>query len=415
MTQKLNELRDSRGKLVHEARAIIDKAEAEKRNLTAEEQVKCDELITKQEEIRSQIEREQKLVEAERQAAEETLRTKDESRGKPASGGQTAQHGAASEEYRAAFYKMIASGQSGYSGLNSDEIRALQSDSNPSGGFLVAPQQMVDGLIKAIDNILFIRQLATKFRVPTAASLGAASLDNDPADADWTAELLTGSEDSTMSFGKRELFPHPVAKRIKVSNKLLRQSPDVETLVQARLGYKFAVTQEKAFLTGSGANQPLGLFTASNDGIPTSRDVSTGNTTTAFTVDGLIEAKYSLKGQYHGAAQWLFHRDAVKMLAKLKDGEGQYIWQPTKTLADPDMLLGRPVNMSEYAPNTFTTGLYVGMFADFSQYWIADALDMQVQRLVELYAETNQTGLIGRMQTDGMPVLSEAFARIKLA
>lgn len=415
MTQKLNELRDSRGKLVHEARAIVDKAEAEKRNLTAEEQVKCDELITKQEEIRSQIEREQKLAEAERQAAEETLRTKDESRGKPASGGQTAQHGAASEEYRAAFYKMVASGQSGYSGLNSDEIRALQSDSNPSGGFLVAPQQMVDGLIKSIDNMLFIRQLATKFRVPTAVSLGAASLDNDPADADWTAELLTGSEDSTMSFGKRELFPRPVAKRIKISNQLLRQAPAVEALVQARLGYKFAVTQEKAFLTGSGANQPLGLFTASSEGIPTTRDVSTGNTTTAFTVDGLIEAKYSLKGQYHGTAQWLFHRDAVKMLAKLKDGDGQYIWQPTKTLADPDMLLGRPVNMSEYAPNTFTTGLYVGMFADFSQYWIADALDMRVQRLVELYAETNQTGLIGRMETDGMPVLSEAFARIKLA
>jgi HK97 family phage major capsid protein len=175
------------------------------------------------------------------------------------------------------------------------------------------------------------------------------------------------------------------------------------------------VTQEKAFLTGSGSNQPLGLFTANADGISTTRDVSTGNTTTAFTVDGLIEAKYSLKGQYHGSAQWLFHRDAVKMLAKLKDGDGQYIWQPTKTLADPDMLLGRPVNMSEYAPNTFTTGLYVGMFADFSHYWIADALDMQVQRLVELYAETNQTGLIGRMETDGMPVLAEAFARVKLA
>lgn len=79
------------------------------------------------------------------------------------------------------------------------------------------------------------------------------------------------------------------------------------------------------------------------------------------------------------------------------------------------MLLGSPFNMSEYAPNTFTTGQYVGIFGDFSNYWIADALDMQVQRLVELYAATNQTGLIGRMETDGMPVLAEAFARVKLA
>ena len=71
--------------------------------------------------------------------------------------------------------------------------------------------------------------------------------------------------------------------------------------------------------------------------------------------------------------------------------------------------------MSEYAPNTFTTGLYVGLLGDFSHYWIADALEMTVQRLVELYAGTNQTGFIGRLETDGAPVLEEAFARVKLA
>jgi HK97 family phage major capsid protein len=73
-----------------------------------------------------------------------------------------------------------------------------------------------------------------------------------------------------------------------------------------------------------------------------------------------------------------------------------------------------PVNMSEYAPSTMTSALYVGILGDFSQYWIADALDMQIQRLVELYAETNQTGFIGRMESDGMPVLEEAFVRVKL-
>ena len=71
--------------------------------------------------------------------------------------------------------------------------------------------------------------------------------------------------------------------------------------------------------------------------------------------------------------------------------------------------------MSEFAPNTLTTGLYVGLLGDFSNYWIADAMDMQVQVLKELYAETNQTGYIGRLETDGMPVLAEAFARVTLA
>ncbi len=82
---------------------------------------------------------------------------------------------------------------------------------------------------------------------------------------------------------------------------------------------------------------------------------------------------------------------------------------------EPDRLLNLPVAMSENAPNTLTTGLYVGILGEFSNYWIADALDMQVQRLTELYAETNQTGFIGRMESDGMPVLAEAFVRVKLA
>ena len=64
--------------------------------------------------------------------------------------------------------------------------------------------------------------------------------------------------------------------------------------------------------------------------------------------------------------------------------------------------------------NTFTSGLYVGMFGDFANYWTCDALDMQVQVLTELYAETNQDGFILRYEGDGAPALSEAFARVKL-
>jgi HK97 family phage major capsid protein len=216
-----------------------------------------------------------------------------------------------------------------------------------------------------------------------------------------------------MAFGKRELTPHPLAKRIKVSKKLLRNSTmNPEQIVMQRLAYKFAITEEKAFLLGTGANQPLGLFVASNDGIPTGRDVQTGSATD-FTMDGIISAKYALKAQYWPRASWLFHRDGVAKIAKLKDSQNQYLWQPSTQAGQPDRLHGLPILMSEYVPNTFTTGLYVGMLADFSWYWIADALDMSVQRLVELYAETNQDGFIGRLETDGMPVLAEAFVRLK--
>ena len=129
-----------------------------------------------------------------------------------------------------------------------------------------------------------------------------------------------------MAFGKRELVPNPLAKLIKVSNKLIRQSTmDPVALVMQRLAYKFAISQEKAFLTGNGASQPLGLFTASSMGISTGRDVSTGNTTTTVTFDGIMEAVGALKAQYHAGARWLFHRTTMTMLRKaIADIEAKY-------------------------------------------------------------------------------------------
>lgn len=405
---KLKELRDQRGQLVADARAILNKAEAEKRGTSAEENAQYDALMKKVGDLGDEIRRHEALVEAERDAAAQVARgvdsAKDEARGAAAD--------PAVELRTKAFTKLIVSGQRS---LNDEELRALQADSDTAGGFIVAPEQFVAGLIKNIDDMVFIRQRATKFRIPTAASLGSASLAADPADADWTTELATGNEDSTMSFGKRSLKPHPLAKRLKVSNELLRMASGAETLVRSRLAYKFGISQEKAFLTGHGVNQPLGVFTASADGVTTARDVSTGNTTTTVTFDGLISAKFSLKGQYWLRADWMFHRDVLAQIAKLKDGDGQYIWRESVRDGEPDRLLGRPVMMSEYAPNTMTTGLYVGILGDFSNYWIADATDFQIQVLKELYAETNQTGFIGRLSSDGMPTLAEAFARVKLA
>lgn len=410
---KLKTLRDLRGTLVKEARAVLSKAETEKRALTAEEDAKYNELFNKQDETRAGIEREEQIAEAERQSAEQTLREKDDKKDEKRDTltGEERASPRASEEYRKAFDKFIRGGKASCSEA---EMRALQADNDVIGGYTVAPMQMVDTLIKFVDNMVFIRQRATKFRLASAASMGAVSLDADPADADWTSELATGNEDSTMAFGKRELLPKPLAKRIKISNKLLNLNPAIAAFVMSRLAYKFGVSQEKAFMTGTGANQPLGVFTASASGIPTTRDVASGNATTAPTMDGLINAKFALKGNYWGSADWMFHRDVMSVVAKLKDGNGQYLWRESVREGEPDRLLGRPIMMSEYAPNTLTTGLYVGILGDFSNYWIADAIDMQVQRLVELYAETNQTGFIGRLETDGMPVLAEAFVRVTL-
>lgn len=405
---KSTELRQKRAKVIADARAILDKAAAESRALTDEERGNYDAALRDAENIRETYER------MERQAAIDA--ELDESRRQPPTedrGGRGSEERETEESRtrREAFGRFI---QHGRSALSADEVRAL-SQSNPvDGGFLVAPQEFRGSLIQAIDDAVFMRQLGTVLTVTTAASLGSPSLDTDVDDADWTSELATGSE-GTIAFGRRELSPHPLAKRVKVSKKLLRSSATPpEGIVRQRLAYKFGVAMEKGYMLGSGASRPLGIFVASADGIPTGRDVQTGSATD-ITMDGLIGAKYALKSGYHARARWLFHRDGVAKIAKIREGSGtgQYLWQPSTQAGQPDRLLGFPVLMSEFVPNTFTSALYVGMLADFSHYWIVDALDLQIQRLDELYAETNQVGFIGRAESDGMPVLAEAFVRLK--
>jgi len=434
----IRELLARRAGLIHEARAILDLADGDGRGLTDEEQQRYDALMNDVTQLTEDVERRQRLEAFERgleQSAQDPILPHP---GDPGAGDgnrmafqfvsrglrEVSEVGAemleepawqrlfrfTEEPYVASYRNWMRVAQ-----MSNDQVRALQADADTLGGYLVTPMQFVDRLIQAVDNLVYMRQWSTIYSVPNAESLGAPSLDTDPADPTWTSELLIGSEDSSMALGRRELNPHPLAKYIKVSRKLLRKVPDVEALVRQRLGYKFSVVMENAYLNGTGAEQPLGIFTASDDGISTSRDASTGNTTTEMRFDGLIEAKYTLKQQYWPRAKWLFHRDGVKQIAKLKDGNGQYLWRESVRVGEPDRVLGFPVFMSEYAPNTFTTGLYVGILGDFSYFWIADSLGMEMQRLVELYAATNQVGFIGRMESDGMPVLEEAFVRVKLA
>ena len=418
--EKVLEMKQKRAKLIKDSRDLLDKVELEKRSMTADEDAQCSRMDVDIEQLTKDIEREERQIVRERELGEKDAKEIEERKkaGKTEKRtlGQALEDRSITniretEEYRAAFGTWLARGADA---LTADEYRAMQADSDIGGGYLVTPQQMVMELLKTVDDIAVIRNFARKFQLITAKSLGVPSLEKDADDWDWTSELKTGNE-TELEFGKRELRPHPLAKRAKISNTLLRMAAmGPEAIVRERLAFKLAVTQEKAYMTGDGSQKPLGVFVASADGISTARDVSTGNTATSIMGDGLIEAKYSLKEAYWPRARWIFHRDAVKQIRKLKDGNGQYIWQAGISGGAPDRIIELPYTTSEFAPNTFTTGQYVGILGDFQKYWIVDALDMVMQRLTELYAETNQTGFIARYEGDGAPVLEEAFVRVKL-
>lgn len=422
MKDKIRQLLEERAKEIHDARALVEAAETENRDLTSEEQANYDRHFDAAEKLHKRAENMERAEQAAAELGSGLAGGTGDPPAEPIEGaGAEGQAGdeRMSEEYRAAYekYLRITTRAEELGALT--ELRDLQADIGSKGGFLV-PEQLVRDLIKAIDDRVYMRQWSEVLQMRQAETLGVPTLDSDPSDADWTSELATGSEDTAMAIGKRELHPHPLAKRLKVSKKLLRSSVlNVDRLVRDRLAYKFSVSQEKAFLQGHGAQQPLGVFTAATEGISTARDVTVGSTPDV-TMNGWIDVKYALKEQYWPRSKWLLHRDVAKKTMKLRDevggaGTGTYLWQPSVQAGQPDRLLNIPVFMSEFAPNSFLANAYVAVLGDFkSGYWIVDALNMELQVLTELYAEANQNGYIGRLETDGMPVLEEAFSRAQI-
>jgi len=411
MSDKLRLWVEERAKLVTDQRALLDKVEAESRDLNADETTTYENMETRYDDLDKIITREESQIEKERAQLESCANAE-----LPGAENEPPKREAENTPEKRNIEHTEAFGRFLRCGAPSSELRALQADSDEAGGYTVAPQQFVAELIKAVDNATVVGSLARVFSMDKAASMGFPSLDADPEDATPGGEISTADEDTQMDFGNRELIPHGSNKLIKVSEKLLRNSSlDISGIVAERLGYKFAVTKEKWYMTGNGAQQPLGLFTANDQGIGTGQDVSTGNTITAITWDGLMEAFYNLKPQYQAAATWLFNRTAIKNIRKLKDGEGNYIWENSTVVGTPSGILGAPALQSEYVPNTFTTGLYVGIVGDFKQYWIAETVNIGIKVLQELYAANFQIGYRGYQEVDAMPVLAEAFTRVTLA
>ena len=122
---------------------------------------------------------------------------------------------------------------------------------------------------------------------------------------------------------------------------------------------------------------------------------------------------YSLRSPYRKKAVWMLNDSTVKALRKLKDGNGNYIWQPSVQAGVPDMILNRPYFTSSFVPE-IAAGQKIMAFGDFSYYWIADRQGRSFKRLNELFATTGQVGFLASQRVDGKLILPEAVKTMKL-
>jgi len=284
-----------------------------------------------------------------------------------------------------------------------------------SGGGALSPQEFVAEIIKGVENDSPLYGLVRKFPLSEAKSLGAPYEAADASDASWTAEVPVSdiTADATLAYSLRELSPNTLVKLIKISDKLVKVSAlPIEQIVKEKITEKLVAAFENGITVGTGSGQPLGVFTASANGVPTSRDVTTAGATLAS--DDLIKTKMSLKPAYRRKARWVMSTDILTDCLLLKDKNDQYLWRPGLRDGDPDTLLSLPVIESAYAPSTKTSGSYIAVLGDFSYYWWAYVDGIEIKNLVELFALKNQLGFKGTAYADGAPVLAEAFSRVKV-
>lgn len=175
---------------------------------------------------------------------------------------------------------------------------------------------------------------------------------------------------------------------------------DIESYLSGEFGRRIGAAEEQAFLTGDGTGKPTGIFTTAEEGVK----AAAASTVTA---DELIDLHYSLRSPYRKNAVWIMNDSTVKVIRKLKDNNGQYLWQPALTAGSPDTILNRPVYTSQFAPELKggTRGI---AFGDLSFYWIADRQGRAFKRLNELFATTGQVAFLASQRVDAKLIIPEA-------
>ena len=183
---------------------------------------------------------------------------------------------------------------------------------------------------------------------------------------------------------------------IKVSDELLNDSAfNIESYIAKEFARRIGTKEEEAFFVGDGSGKPTGIFNATG-GAETGVTVATAN----ITFDDIMDLFYSLRAPYRNNATWILNDSTVKAIRKLKDANGNYLWQPSIKDGEPDKILNRPYRTSIYAPE-LAVGKRAIAFGDFSYYWIADRQGRRFKRLNELYAPTSHPGFLASDRIDG--------------
>ena len=372
----LTDLHEKRGRLVTQAREALEEIKKNTdESRAAELEARHDAIMADFDKLDATIKREEKVADAERRAEEARAKM----RPIPSDGEARGQDQGNSPEYRMVFAKVICGMQDDLTaeeravlrhGVTKFESRAQTAGTTTAGGFTVPTElaTFIDRAMKAWgpmynEDITTVMTTASgnPMKIPTVDDTSVTAT----AHTEATALGDTGGKDVT--FGQKSLDAFTFdTDFVRWSWELSMDSIfAMEQLLGELLGERLARIANVQLTTGTGSSAPNGIVTASALG-------KTAASATAITADEIIDLLHSVDPAYRQSpkARFMFNDSTLAAIRKLKDGQGNYLWQMGDvTAGQPGTLLGYRYSVNQ-AMDSIATAKKVVLFGDFGKYYV---------------------------------------------
>lgn len=389
MRENIKKLKEERASVWEQTKAVLD--EAREHGFDAERQAKHAELDATLERLSAQIDAEEKLYNTQRASGEFAEQRAEET-------------GVTVERYDEVFRKWCAEGTLAMEaderailrGHNVQfENRAQQVATGAAGGFTV-PESFWNRVSETLKAYGGVEGVANVISTDTGATLPWPTNDGT---ANKGAILGEGTQitEQDETFGVRNIDAYMYTSNlIRVSYQLLQDSAiDVEGFLARKMAERLARIRNEHFTTGTGTAQPDGIVTGATAGVTTASG-------TAITGDEIIDLVHSVDPAYRGNGRFMFSDGVLQYLRKLKDSNGQYLWQPSVQVGEPNTLFGYGYTVNQDMASSVAVNNTTALFGDFNEgYVIRNVRGLQVVRLDERYADYLQVGWFAFLRCDG--------------
>lgn len=284
------------------------------------------------------------------------------------------------------------------------ETKALVEDTT---GQILVPEDLQAEIMRALPKLTIMRNLATvrqtnrdrlRYRSLTEVSVGWGKLE--------TGAAIT---ESTPTPSEAYQYVEDLYGLVKIGeDELMDSDQNLESIIVDSFARAIAAAEDTAFIAGTGhANgEPDGIL----NGTTVTR--VTAGQAGAITIDDILDLIYAVPAQYRKNGVLIVNSKTELALRKLKDNDGQYLWQPAVQAGAPATFAGFPIyNQDDIdeIPAAGSTG-NVAIFGDIkSGYRIIDRLGITVQRLNELYAESGLVGIKVHYRVGGSVIRPDAM------